>query len=205
MSTSYGTMPVQKIRAADLLDRRLEELGVREQPSEDTTDKKKCLTDGRNYLWIYVDDDGFVNRLVRYASNGSPYEILRVIEQAFDTEIFSEHQPQYWGFDSEQAWDAWMEEGNRKAIDEFYGELIKFASGHANNIRAGTIGCIQAEIAKKLITNDPRLLLPEERNRLMENVEAIWQKDHCVTVTLSEEDVAFAQLIGAREDDLGRA
>ena len=70
MSTDYRLLG--KVPACDLCDGRLEEFGVREHVKpEATTEKSRLLTDGRNYLWVYIDDDGFVGCLTRYFPNGA--------------------------------------------------------------------------------------------------------------------------------------
>jgi len=56
MSTDYRLL--RKVPACDLFDGRLEELGVREHVKPGAT-TERLLTDGRNYLWVYIDDDGF--------------------------------------------------------------------------------------------------------------------------------------------------
>ena len=57
MSTDYRLL--RKASACDLFDGRLEEFGVREHVKpEATTETSRLLTDGRNYLWVYIDDDG---------------------------------------------------------------------------------------------------------------------------------------------------
>ena len=59
MSTNYCLL--RKVPACDLFDGRLEEFGVREHVNpETTTETSRLLTDGRNYLWVYIDDEGFV-------------------------------------------------------------------------------------------------------------------------------------------------
>src|SRR6516225_7859895 len=66
MSTDFRLL--QRVRACDLFDGRLEEFNVREHfnPTQ-TTKQKRCLTDGRNYLWVFMDDDDFVSSLTRWA------------------------------------------------------------------------------------------------------------------------------------------
>ena len=66
MSTDYR--PIQNIRFSDLFDGRLERLGVREGVTEETgLTSRRCLTDGRYYVWVYKNsDDEFVDRLVLY-------------------------------------------------------------------------------------------------------------------------------------------
>jgi len=77
MSTDYR--PLKKISASSLFDGRLEKFDVREHIKPDkTTEKERCLTDGRNYVWVYIDDDGFVDILTRYGAN-APVKILNAV------------------------------------------------------------------------------------------------------------------------------
>jgi hypothetical protein len=117
-----------KVRLSDLLDGRLERFGVYDQMAEVTSDQQKCLTDGHNFLWVYADDEGFVRSLTRNAGNGTPREILRAISEAFDTEIFSEHEPQFWGFDTQKEWDAWQDAFSKEHEDKFYADILKFVA-----------------------------------------------------------------------------
>jgi hypothetical protein len=203
MSTNYRTL--EKIDAADVLDGRLETFGVRQQFTDDTTATVKCLTDGRNYLWMYVDEEGFVTLLTRYGRN-APSKILRVIATTFDTDIVSEYEPQYWGFESQEEWDASIREISRQHEDEFYAELIKFVSGQPADIpEEGTVGWTQAQIAKQLVKDDPRLTLSEERKRFMSTIETIYDRDHAIKITLTDRDLALAKMIATHEDDMGQA
>jgi len=61
MSTDFR--PLTPIRMADLFDGRLKDVGVREHHSKEATANQKCLTDGRNFLWIYGDEKGLVSLL----------------------------------------------------------------------------------------------------------------------------------------------
>lgn len=96
------------VRAGDLLDGRLIPFGVREHINELTGECTKCLTDGTNYVWLYIGHSGFVSSLTRYAEN-CPNKILECIATAFDTEVFSEQEPQFYGFDTQEELDAAME------------------------------------------------------------------------------------------------
>jgi hypothetical protein len=101
---------LKRVRAFDLFDGRLKEFDVREHVNpRETTKNRRCLTDGRNYLWAFMDDDGFVSSLTRWATNGDPAAILDAITATFDTVIVSEHEPEYWGFRTVEEWDAAME------------------------------------------------------------------------------------------------
>jgi hypothetical protein len=218
MSTCYAL--TRKVRAADFLDGRLEAFGVCEHVAKNTTATAKCLTDGQKYLWMYVDEAGFVSRLTRYGAN-APAKILQAIATAFDTDIFSEHEPQYWGFNSQQEWDAALQQIARKDEDAFYTELIKFICGQSADIREGTVGWIEAQIAKDLVNDDPQLTLPDERERLMNAIKVVYDRDHAVHIKLASGDIAASggdvdialekgvqrviELLTKRDDDVGHA
>jgi len=76
MSTHFR--PLTPIRMADLFDGRLKDVGVHEHHSKETTANQKCLTDGRNFLWIDGDEKGLVSLLSRYGMN-APQRILQAI------------------------------------------------------------------------------------------------------------------------------
>ena len=117
MSTAYCLS--ERVGASTLFDGRLENFGVREHVKPDETSKnRRCLTDGRNYLWVYIDDAGLVSSISRYGGN-APGKILNSIAQAFDTDIFSEYQPQFWGFDTQEEWDAAMDQMAKESEEEF--------------------------------------------------------------------------------------
>ena len=202
MSTHYCLL--KKVPACDLFDGRLKEFGVGEHVHPDTTTKKRCLTDGRNYLWVYIDDDGFVDSLSRHGCN-APGKILEAVADIFDTDIVSEYEPQFWGFDTQEEWDACMEKMAKQDQEKFHIELLKYLRGEPNDIRPGTIGMLQAEIAKTLVEKDPSLLLLINKDKLRNEVESIYNREHVVTVTLGPEDLALVRMLSADEDDLPRA
>ncbi|HYB05180.1 MAG TPA: hypothetical protein VED02_00345 [Methyloceanibacter sp.] len=109
MSTDYRLF--EEVTVDALFDGRLEKFGVREHVKPDETSKtQRCLTDGCNFLWVYIDDAGLVSCLSRYAPNGDPSQILNAIARAFDTDIFTEYEPQFWGFDAQEEWEAAMDQ-----------------------------------------------------------------------------------------------
>jgi hypothetical protein len=105
--------------AADLFGGRLEKHGVRESIVEPknvhewaaemgfelsagasgklpgTTEHRRCLTDGTNYMWVEISKRGFVASITRYGLNGAQ-TILEAIAQEFDTDIISEHDAEFW-------------------------------------------------------------------------------------------------------------
>jgi hypothetical protein len=107
------------IFARDLFDGRLATFGVHEwvapdQAPDDGQDndlsvlltlqsaQKRTLTDGQgNYLWVWIDDDGAVEFFTRYGRNDT-HAILGAVAEAFETEIFSEDESQFWGFQTNE-------------------------------------------------------------------------------------------------------
>jgi hypothetical protein len=191
MSTDFRLQ--QRVRACDLFDGRLAEFNVREHvhPTQ-TTKTQRCLTDGRNYLWVYIDDDGFVSSLTRWMPNGDPTEILDAIAVTLDTGIASEYQPQYWGFDTMAELEAALEAAekkssieHKKAEKKFHRELLKYLRGERNNIKPGTVEMYKAEIAKKLVETDPTLLLPTRKDQLRQEIESVYSRDELETLLIS--------------------
>ena len=106
MSTDFR--PERNIFARDLFDGRLAKFGIHEwdTPHEHRT---RSLTDGRdNYLCVLVDDDGSVGEFTTHNYCNDPYAILAAVAKAFETEIFSEHEPQYWGCETNEELDRYI-------------------------------------------------------------------------------------------------
>jgi hypothetical protein len=200
MATVYA--PLKKIRITDLIDGRLEKFGVREDV--DPTTKCRYLTDGNNYLSVGGDNKGFVRTFTRRGAN-APGKILEAIAEAFDTDIVSEYEPQFWGFDTQEEWDAHWAAIAKDADNKFYLDVLNYVSNKPNTIKPGTIGEIQAKIAKQLIEADPTLVLSERREDLQKKVDEIYDRDHRVFVRLSEQDIALADMVATHEDDLPKA
>jgi hypothetical protein len=138
MSTDYATL--KKISAEELFNGCLEAYGIYEHIDFlFSHDKVKCLTDGRNGLFVYINDKGRVTSLSRTASCGDPGKILEAIARVFNTDIVSEHDPRFWGFDTQEGWDAYMAQISKEARDRNRAELLKFLLGEPNDIRLGTI------------------------------------------------------------------
>ena len=103
---------------------------------------------------MVIDDEGFIDRIVRHGPN-APAVILTAIAEEFETNIASEHQPEFWGFATREEWYAFNDEITESYERAFELEVIKYLRGEANEIGSGTIGMIQAEIARKLVEENP--------------------------------------------------
>ncbi len=201
MSTYFR--PLDDIPFAALFDGRLESYGVRERASDDTTDSRRCLTDGQNWLWCTADDNGQVDSLIVYAQlRNWPIMIFEAISKEFDSEIVSDHDARFWGFETQEEWDEYQKEMARRDRDEFYADLIKYVRGEPNDIRPGTIGEKQAQIAKELITDSPALGHNDRKLELLEAVDRLYDERHAVIVKLTPEDMDLVRFMSPHEGKL---
>lgn len=92
--------PSKRLLASDLFDGRLDKGFVTEVVG-DFKGGLRVLTDGRNFLCVYIDENDAVTLMTRYAGNDVDY-IIAVIEAAFDLEIYHEYQWEFWG---DRRWD----------------------------------------------------------------------------------------------------
>jgi hypothetical protein len=145
MSTDFT--PGRRIYTRDLFDGRLEKFGVHEWVAPDRAPndgqdndlwvlltlqsaQARILTDGQgNYLWVSIDDDGSVAIFTRYGRNDSD-GILAAVTAAFETEIFSEDEPQFWGFETNEELDGY--------IREIYLAVTNKAQGRASILLPGS-------------------------------------------------------------------
>jgi hypothetical protein len=184
MSTDYKTQ--KRICMTDLVDGRLEGFGVRES-IEPIQSSSRCLTDGHNYVWVDGNESGFVDMITCYGFN-NPTKILQAIAEAFDTDIFSEQEPQFWGFHTQEEWDAAWERPTKRQQDEFYLELLKFACNKPNRIKPGTKVEIDAKIAKQLVEAD-----------LLKKINEVFIRDHVPKVKCSHEVIAELDRVFAHQ------
>jgi hypothetical protein len=174
----------KNIKAEELFDGRLEAFGVREEvrpegaadryPPYMKVKEVRYLTDGSHGMEVVVYESGFADITVRNLWCAPEKKIFHAIAEAFDTKIVIEGQPEFYGFDTQEEWDAWNEQESRQAEESFHHELLKYLRGESNDIRPGTVGMIWAEIAKKLADTDPALLLPTNKHKLRKEIDAIY-------------------------------
>ncbi len=61
----------------------------------------------------------------------------------------------------------------------------------------------QADIAKRLVADDPGLVAPGRKKELMEAIEKVYGAEHPeLTVTLDANDKAWLHALATHEDDL---
>ena len=148
---------------------------------------------------------GSSESLKRYGFN-APGKILGAISEAFETDIFSEYEPQYWAFNSQEEWEAaWKRMDDQHSDQKLYADVCAYVRGEPSDIRPGTIGETKTKIAKSLVETDASLLQPESRDRLLAEMDTIYDRDHAVIITLGPEDIALAKMLVTHEDDLPQA
>jgi len=146
------------------------------------------LTDGHNYLWVTADEAGCVSSFKGYLPNGAPDLILAAVEEVCDTEIVSEYEPKFWGFKTQEEWDAAEMRLEEKHDAELYGEIMKYVRGEPNDLRPGTNVMVLAEMAKLLIAENPELGLPDRKAELLKAVRRV-DSEH--RLTLSDSDIPW--------------
>ena len=127
------------------------------------------------HLW--PPEHGVRRSLTRYARNGDPLKILNSIADAFNTDIFTEYEPQFWGFETEEEMEAALEKiaMQHKAEDlKFEAELLKYVRGEPNNIKEGSDAEAEAKIAKRLAEEFAALLRPENRELFRKEIRRIY-------------------------------
>ncbi|MCX7310243.1 MAG: hypothetical protein NTV56_00590 [Alphaproteobacteria bacterium] len=203
---STNCRPLSKIPFVQLFDGRLEKYGVRERISADTTKNKnrRDLVGRDGVLAVYREEDGGCS-FTRLCFTPVPWAVLDALDKEFKIEIVTEHQPQYWGFDTEEEWEAFNKKTSKEHEDEFYADLLNYLNGRPHKISRGTVGMQRAKIAKKIVKRDPELLQPKNRTALMQAVIAIYERDHAVIVRLTDQDIASVKMMAARTDDLPKA
>ena len=83
MSTDFR--PLTPIPMSDLFDGRLEKVGVYEHQNDEATSTNRCLTDGRNFLWVHCNEEGFASTFTRYGGN-APQRVLTAVSDEFEVE-----------------------------------------------------------------------------------------------------------------------
>ena len=188
----------------ELFDGRLKQFGIAEHLWDESIPHRRTLTDGRNWLLVLgpASDGDSAGVWFKTWGLNNPHRILAAIEKVFEARIFTEHEPQYWGFDTTEEWDAAMRVFEKADADRFYVDVMKYVNNQPNGIRAGSNGETMAKIAKGLIEQRPGLALPNAKEELLGAIDTIWERDHAITVQIDEGTMALAKLAFANDEDL---
>jgi hypothetical protein len=98
-----------RIAISDLFDGRLEKYGIWGA----TKNGNGHLFDKTGSVTVYGDDDNSAFSFTSYGFS-DPTNILVAIQNEFQTRLFSENEPQYWGFGTVEEWENSTEWFNTK-------------------------------------------------------------------------------------------
>lgn len=99
----------KNISMIELFDGRLDQFEVKEHVKlGQTSDNDRCLTDGQNYLWVIGGEDPDTP-VIRRSGGNATGNIFWAIIEVFDTDIISEYEPLFWGFETWEEYDRALE------------------------------------------------------------------------------------------------
>jgi hypothetical protein len=98
MSITFIT--ATRIALSNLFDGRLKKYGI----CGATKNGKGYLVDKTGSVTVYGEDDSSISCFTSYGFS-DPINILLAIQNEFQTKVFSENEPQYWGFDTVDEWE----------------------------------------------------------------------------------------------------
>ena len=173
----------KKLSIEKIFDGRLERFDVHETFVAEAKPEWRCLTDGNSVLWVEGDEE--IDCLLGFGMFNATEKILTAIEEAFDAQIFSEHQPQFWGNETENEWRC----DRRKTAEEIQAKLniliMRYVRGESLNIEPYSSFMPVVNIAKDLIIEKPDLASPDREAELLEKTNKIcikmYNEMHCVT------------------------
>jgi hypothetical protein len=156
MSTDYCLKVFAPI--SEIFDGRLSQYGIHERVEEGrTSERERCLSDGFDRIWLSGHKIPERGAITPYSHYDSPV-ILGRLSQLFETAVYSEHEPQYWGFDSQQEWDEFEREMADQQYQDTYRNLINFLTLRDYPFKEGTVGMGWALTAHQLVVGDPSYL-----------------------------------------------
>ena len=179
----------KQILMEELFDGRLAAFGVGERVVPSTSREDRLLSDGVNSVWAHGCKQGHVSHLTVYGLNSAVF-IADAICRAFDTWMYTEHEPQYWGFDTQEAFDAWMREGANEAKEDFYLELMDYLQGRPHRVSPGTNGMKMLEIGRDLVAHDPGLALPARKEELLTAIDEKFMEGELADIKLEGCDLS---------------
>lgn len=122
----------KEITIEELFDGRLERHGVFEETKEGRTSQDcRLLRMGCNGLWVSGDE---VVDVVTSPEENNPVNILSAILQTFDTCVFSEDEPQFWGYETQEEWDDALDEVVRESLAELQKAGLVTRRNHDENL-----------------------------------------------------------------------
>jgi hypothetical protein len=152
----------------ELFDGRLEKFGIigitGRLKNEHFYSNLGYLKDSKNNALTVYAEHRWVRSFANFHGSNGTY-ILTKIGEVFDTEIYSENQPKYWGSERYTHEAAMCE-----AEDEYYLEIMKHVRGEPSDIKEWANGMKEAEFAKELVSEDLHLVFLDFKKELMKAI-----------------------------------
>jgi hypothetical protein len=185
MSTDFR--PMTPIQMDQLFDGRLAQFGIREEKTDTSDVQRRCLTDGKNYVWVYGTESGRVGSFSRNGANSASH-IIGAIEDLFDVTIVSEHHPSFWGFATERAWLKPWE--NVEESERFLEDLKTYIATGETQYSPGEIGYMLQRIGRFVISMLPELQAARNREKLEKLLAAVLEEHELVFISETNEEIA---------------
>ncbi|NRP27351.1 hypothetical protein XMD420_000954 [Marinobacterium sp. xm-d-420] len=173
MSTSYCA--VIKLPIEQVFDKRLWRHGIIEFFEEEITTLDRCLTNGIDYIWIHLNKINETSCAFQVDRIPTDFE-LQLIE-LLEANVYSEHEPQFWGFETMEEWHSAMEEEARIEREEFYANLVAFLKFKTHKFKKGTVAMDKVLIAHDLVIEDPTFLVAERKDQFLETIDKIYYEE----------------------------
>jgi hypothetical protein len=177
-----------------IFDARLERFGIYETYISVSTPEWRCLTDGNSVLWVEGDEE--VEFLLGFGMFNAAEKILTAIEEAFDAEIFSEHQPQYWGKEGEEECRCDRREVAEEVQTRLNILIMRHVRGESLDIEPYSGFMHVVNITKDLIIENPELASPDREAELLKKTNQICIEKYNATHGVIEQELKVATHLG---------
>ena len=155
----------------EVFDGRLAKYGINEIVKDGrSSETERCLTDGFDSVWVYGHVSPSPGCSIDYRFDDAPGIYVR-LQQLFQTEVLSDNEPQYWGFDSHEDWDNHLAKQAERERNRLYDDLVNFLTLRAHPFQKDTVGMGKALVAHELVVNDPTYLDVRRKSEFLNHVD----------------------------------
>lgn len=172
MLVDFHFKPVTPLQVQDLFDGRLKHFGIIEILNHPPMGhSRRILSDGQTFISVQSESSGEIDSLTleRPFVFSSGIALTRTIAKymACTFALYTANQPQYWGFETKQEWDAERKRMERARTAKFYADVLQYVAGDGEAFQGGTVEHAKGEVARELISKQPSLIRPEKRRQLL--------------------------------------
>ena len=184
----------KKLSIEKIFDGRLERFDVHETFVAEAKPEWRCLTDGNSVLWVEGDEE--IDCLLGFGMFNATEKILTAIEEAFDAQIFSEHQPQFWGNEDEEVCRCDRREVAKEVQAKLNILIMRYVRGESPNIEPYSGFMPVVNIAKDLTIENPDLASPGREEELLEKTNQICIEKYNAMHGVIEQELKTATHLG---------